>query len=248
MFGEVYKIKEEEIPKLVKKAKADKLRRILISYVFVAIGLTLVYYPLYNGQGIAFVFPVLLIFSAIILIVFLKARRIQYEKIYKSFELTISEGSITCVNTSIKPGKPISIQFTEISKITHYVNDSLLIIGTDLSHAFSIPNQIENRKEIIEKLSSVQPIKEGKKEKNLYYLQRFNMWLFILSIFGIIGPNNSIINGLSCAIILYTTFLPIYFFITTRKLGTRIKIVNSLFLLLAFFFISIGVSKILHPL
>lgn len=244
MFGETYKIKEEEISSLVTKTKKIAVRNILL---VLCVAIPFIMYsakPMFDHNSplslISFLFPVLVIF----LIMLRRRKKNSIEEIFRAYELTISEGSIHCKSMLNNTIQNVTIQFSEITKITHYVRGSILVIGTDLSHSFSIPDQIEKKEEVISKLSSICAIGDGKKEIRLYYLQRINMFLFILSALSIVTAENKILIGMAGLVVVYCAFLPAYFLLTTKKMLGYHKIINLLYLVMTGFVLVMGIFKI----
>lgn len=243
MFGEVYKIDEQAIPGLVKKARKKLMVRYILMVLIIVPILIFSSSPYYSNGGPTFWIPIiipLMLWCVIILIV--RKKKPKVEDQLRAYELTISEGSMHCQYNYANQTNHVSIAFNEVTKISYYLRESILIVGKDLSHSFSIPKSIEKREEIIRQLSAIKPITDAKKEIRIYYLQRINSIVLAISILLMI-PDIKTLYLVSSIAALYAISLPVYFFFTTRNMTHSIKRVNGIYVVAGLVVCILGIVK-----
>ncbi len=247
MFGDVYKIREDAIPLLLRKMRRAKILYIGIALLMVMPAFIYSTAPLFSDMGTEMIIPIVIILAVWFYII-IKLRKTQQKAAdpLRAFEFIIAEQSLHCkysIGTSIQN---MTIPIKDISRISHYVHGKILVVGVDLAQSFSIPSHIEKREEIIERLSAIKPIGTGKKEILLYYMQRINMIVFgIAALLILLSEVNAILIVASISM-LYSIFLPVYFFIVTKNIPQHIKIINGLYVIIGLIVFIAGLSKILH--
>ena len=187
MFGETYKIPEEEVDRLARRAR---LRTRIIFMSTILIALTFVKFALPPANSSADYVPFIVVVPLAIFIALKRQNLKSFRKTFESYELTISEGTVSCNSSQIKP---TSINTNEITTICYFIKGGILIKGKDIYHAFVIPKQIEKLDEVIAHLNNIRPIEDGKTETRKYWMRTVLHFFTLPAIVGVLLINDKFI-------------------------------------------------------